>query len=110
MIAQDRSVPSFNISLDKFESGVVYRFKFLNNYFDTPAWRISFKYGRCDDSTSLRQNFTIIGADSSLFDISIDNQPSFEMAPAERMEILIIFKNSSSFSICVEDPLKVKSM
>ena len=59
-----------NTSLQSLEHSVVYRFKFLNNNFDDQTGdvlKISFSYDNCKDSYDKRENFTIIGADSSLF-------------------------------------------
>ena len=48
-----------------------------------------------------KESFTIIGADSSLFNTGIPNQKYFVVAQAERLELLIIFKEGQdSFSIC----------
>jgi hypothetical protein len=56
--------------LKGFVAGEVYRFRFLNNNFeDGPLSMIiiSFSYNNCKDTIEKRENFTIIGADSSLF-------------------------------------------
>ena len=57
-------------ALQSLEHSVVYRFKFLNNNFDDKpgdVLKISFSYDSCTDAYEKRENFTIIGADSSLF-------------------------------------------
>ena len=96
-------------SLQSLEHSVVYRFKFLNNNFDDKnpdVLKISFSYNNCVDYYEQRENFTIIGADSSLFNESIDYQTSFVVAQAERIEILIIFdKNKGDVSICGDENL-----
>lgn len=92
--------------LSGFVAGEVYRFRFLNNNFDDPDLSmvyISFSYNNCSDPVKERQNFTIIGADSSLFNTGIYNQKYFVITQAERMEILIRFEQASSFSICADD-------
>ncbi len=50
-----------------------------------------------------REKFTIIGADSSLFNTGIYNQTYFIITQAERMEILIKFQRAPYFSICADD-------
>ena len=97
-------------SLSQLQHSVVYRFKFLNNNFNdlgiADVLKISFSYNECFDPYDQRENFTIIGADSSLFNNSIDYQTSFVLGQAERMEILIIFnKNKGNISICGDPKL-----
>jgi FtsP/CotA-like multicopper oxidase with cupredoxin domain len=95
---------SFNLT--GFYIGEVYRFRFLNNNFDDgnlSMITISFSYANCLDPIKDRENFTIIGADSSLFHTGIYNQTSFVITQAERMEILIKFQRASSFSICANN-------
>lgn len=76
-------------SLDNLEHSKIYRFKFLNNNFGDwdfdSLLKFSFSYNNCDDAYDQRQKFSIIGADSSLFDKSIDGQTSFVVTQAERM-------------------------
>lgn len=72
-------------SLQNLQHSTVYRFKFLNNNFDDQTddvLKISFSYNSCNDFYDQRENFTIIGADSSLFNESIDYQTSFVTAQA----------------------------
>lgn len=73
------------LTLNGFQAGNVYRFKFLNNNFDdqssSDVVRISFAYGACNAS-DYRESFTIIGADSSLFDRGIPDQTHFVLAQA----------------------------
>ncbi len=95
--------------LTGFEANVVYRFRFLNNKFeDTPGtvMRISFSYNNCSDNITEREYFSISGAYSSLFHQSIDNQQSFVINQAERMEILIKFRaGEEQFAICADDKI-----
>jgi hypothetical protein len=67
--------------------------------------KIFFSYNNCvNDNLSTTEEFSIIGADSSLFHQSIDNQRSFVITQAERMEILIKFSSGQSqFAICVDN-------
>jgi spore coat protein A, manganese oxidase len=92
-----------------FVPNVVYRFRFLNMNFDDGSgtvMRVSFSYNLCNSSMPQRQAFTIIGADSSLFDHSIDSQTNFVLSQAERIDILIKFApNATHFSICTTDYL-----
>lgn len=97
------------------EDGIVYRFRFLNNNFGgSNIYRVYFVYGDCKTAQSYI-NFTIIGADSSLFNEGICNQQSFIIGQAERIEILIKFSNARNYSICTskdidaEFPPKPKS-
>lgn len=62
----------------------VYRFKFLNNNFGRDSiFKVTFKYGDCSSASTIP--FTIIGADSSLFNKGIEKQTSFIIAQAERI-------------------------
>ncbi len=82
----------------------------MNNNFNdlgiADVLKISFSYNDCLDPYDKRENFTIIGADSSLFNNSIDYQTSFVLGQAERIELLIIFnKNKGDISICGDPKL-----
>ena len=71
--------------LNQLQHSTVYRFRFLNNNFDDQdgdVLKISFSYKNCEDKYELRENFTTIGADSSLFNESLDYQTSFVLTQA----------------------------
>uniref|UniRef100_A0A1J3CGV6 Spore coat protein A n=1 Tax=Noccaea caerulescens TaxID=107243 RepID=A0A1J3CGV6_NOCCA len=108
MFSAENLTSSFGLS--NFTKGEVYRFKFLNNNFNDrtgDVLRISFSYNNCTDDISKREVFSIIGADSSLFNQSLDNQLSFVLAQAERIELLINFTQGSAneFAICGDTQL-----
>lgn len=66
-----------------FTKNIVYRFRFLNNNFDEHnIYNVTFKPGKCADITLKPIPFTIIGADSSLFNEGIYNQNYFIIAQA----------------------------
>lgn len=71
--------------MGKLQHSTVYRFRFLNNNFaggDDKTLKVSFSYGNCIDDYDKRENMTIIGADSSLFNESLDYQTSFVLTQA----------------------------
>jgi hypothetical protein len=82
--------------------GTVYRFRFLNaNYEGRATFRYSFSYNKCDKATPDLETFTIIGADSSLFDYGIENQQHFVISNGERIDLIIkLSAEKESFSIC----------
>lgn len=92
-------------------SDTVYRFRFLNNnYGFSSVFNISFVNGNCSNPIE-KIPFTIIGADSSLFNLGIYNQQSFVIGQAERIELLILFKaNIQIYSICADNVSPSSSM
>jgi hypothetical protein len=88
--------------LDGLVGDTVYRFRFLNaNYESRATFRYFFSYNNCDKANPDLETFTIIGADSSLFDKGIENQQRFVISNGERIDLLIKFSNTKkSFSIC----------
>lgn len=83
-LGYNKTTASFNIN-SGFIAGEVYRFRFLNNNFDDgdrSMIAVSFSYNECNDAIKQRQKFTIIGADSSLFNTGIYNQTHFVIAQA----------------------------
>ena len=71
--------------LNQLQHSTVYRFRFLNNNFaggQNKTLKVSFSYGNCIDDYDERENMTIIGADSSLFNESLDYQTSFVLTQA----------------------------
>lgn len=72
------------------ETSTVYRFRFLNaNYFSGSSIEYVFHYGDCTSHGPII-NFTLIGADSSLFRKGMNNQQSFMISNGERVELLIV--------------------
>jgi FtsP/CotA-like multicopper oxidase with cupredoxin domain len=51
---------------------------------------VQFVYGSCSQPKE-HISFTIIGADSSLFNEGLYNENKFVLGPAERLELLIKF-------------------
>ena len=77
-----------------FNADTVYRFRILNNNYSNGAeYRFYFVNGNNCTSEDLSEMIpmTLIGADSSLFDKGIYNQPNFTVTQAERIEFLIVF-------------------
>ena len=71
--------------LNQLQHSAIYRFRFLNNNFaggQDKTLKVSFSYNNCEDAYDERENMTIIGADSSLFNESLDYQTSFVLTQA----------------------------
>ena len=82
MMSKDGITPSTDLS--SLSHGVKYRFRFLNNNILglTKTVKVIFKYNNClEDNTDI-EHFSIIGADSSLFDQSIDRQTNIVLSNA----------------------------
>jgi hypothetical protein len=88
--------------LDGLVAGTVYRFRILNaNYEGRATFRYSFSYNKCNKDAPDLEKFTIIGADSSLFDYGIENQTHFVVSNGERIDLIIkLGEGRSSFSVC----------
>lgn len=73
-----------------------YRFRFLNNNILglTKTVKVIFKYNNCNEDNTEIETFSIIGADSSLFDKSIDDQTNIVLSNAERIDLLIVFSQA----------------
>jgi FtsP/CotA-like multicopper oxidase with cupredoxin domain len=99
--------------LNGLQSGVVYRFRFLNaNYAGrATTLRYYFSYNGCLKNSAEVVGFTMIGADSSLFDKGIENRTHFVISNGERIDLLIKFSTEKeSFSICGDSDINTLSL